>query len=334
MKLIKVLLLSLLLFNLMSCSSYLDKPIAKELTDSELKKSLTELDIDSTLYFFNKEISVVRDSLNKNNELKNKFKSLLYSDWYEWFKLSKNKMFLDSLENYIRPKYNELYEDANNRIDSLADSYYSNNIKLEDYVKVEVGVIDTDYYEYSGGISDVTIGFRLTPLKGTIQQILFQHTYSAKIGGKEYVSRHRSTKPFSRSVLRYWEVGYSERNILGGETTSTLKRDFNSKIEVLKIRYKNENFPNDKLDIPFEVRMRKSYLEDLEKQNNDEIAKDFLNEAMVQSYNKEIAKDLLQIDYKSYNEFKISIEDSIYKSKIPNYDLLMDLFNLNYKLRD
>lgn len=339
MKSIKVLFLSLLLFNLMSCSSYLDKPIVEELTENELKKSLTELDIDSTLYFFNKEISVFRDSLNSNNKLKNKFKSLLYSDWYELVKLNRNKELLDSLEaNYIKPKYNSLYKEVNKKIDSLVDSYYSNKIKLEDYVKVEVGDIDTDYYSYSGGISDVSIGFRLTPLKGGIQQILFKHTYSPKIGGKEYVSRHRSTRPFSRSVLRYWEVGYSERNILGGETVNTLKRDFNSKIEILKIRYKNENFSNDELDIPFEVRMRRKYSEGGDEDEgkvltkNEKIAEDLLNGSMVESYNEEIAENLLEMDYKRYSEFKRPIEDSIYRSKIPKYDLLMEMFNIRFEL--
>lgn len=302
---------------LMSCNGYLDKPITDKLTDGELKSSLK---IDSIIFNYHNEVlSLVRDSINKSTELKNKYQSLTYGDIYDYFEFNNNTQYFDSIKNNIvKPKWDKEYGYVFNKIDSLSDSYFSNPIDLEDYVKVELAKIDTEYYDYVGGIRDVDLGFRLTPKKGTIQQIIFQYTYKPKIGGKEYSHRCRTTKPFSTSVLRWWSVDYSEEKILGGETPYTINRDYDFDIEILKIRYKNENLSNDEMDIPFELRMRKKYMEENDKN-------------MVASYEKDISEKLLKLPYKTLEDYYKPIKDSILLSKIEKLGVIKDLQFLYFK---
>lgn len=303
---------------LISCSGYLDKPITDKLTDKELQSSLEN---DSIIYnIHNNILSVVRDTFNVSIELKNKYKSLTYKDYYDYNKFRNNAQYFDSIKNNIvKPKWNKEYGYVFNKIDSLYDSYYSNPINLEDYVKVELGKVDTEYYDYSGGIRGVDLGFRLTPKKGTIQQIVFKYTYKPKIGGKEYSHRCRTTKPFSRSVTRWWGVDYLEEKILGGETPYTIKRDYDFDIEILKIRYKNENLSNDEMDIPFEVRKRKEYI-------------DKNNKVMVAAYEKNISETLLKLPYKSLDDYFSPIKDSIVVSNIGKLDVIKDFESLFFKM--
>ena len=66
MKPIKFLILIFSVINLMSCGNYLDKPITEELSETELKISLGEINpsmvIDSTLYYFSNKMKLVKDS--------------------------------------------------------------------------------------------------------------------------------------------------------------------------------------------------------------------------------------------------------------------------------
>ncbi len=299
---------------LISCSGYLDKPITDKLTDGQLKSSLEK---DSIIYrLHNKVLSVVRDTFNISIELKNKYKSLTYRDFYNYNKFTNNTQYFDSIKNNIvKPKWDKEYGYVFSKIDSLYDSYFSNPIDLEDYVKVELAKINTEYYDYVGGIKDVDLGFRLTPKKGTVQQIIFQYTYKPKIGGKEYSHRCRTTKPFSRSILRWWSVDYSEEKILGGETPYTINRDYDFDIEILKIRYKNENLSNDFMDIPFELRMRKEYME-----KNDK--------GMVALYEKDISEKLLKLPFKTLDDYYTPIKDSIIVSNVDKLNLIEDFESL------
>jgi len=319
MKTIKILLFTLLINTLISCGNYLDKPITEELSETELKKSLGEINpsmvIDSTLYVLVEEYKLIKDTLNSNIELKNKISKLTYKDLVNWSLRTNNKDFNDSIRKIAKQKHKEEYGSLIKKIDSLSDSYYLNPIKLEDYVKVELAKVDTEYYEYSGGIRNVWLDFRLKPLKGTIQQIIFEYTFKRKIGGKEYSNRCVTSKPFSRSVIRSWKLDYSTEKILGGETPYTIKRDYDFEIQIEKIRYKNENLSNDEMDIPFEIRQRKKYSDE-----NDL--------SMVDYYNEKLAKEIFKTTYEEESDLYRKIKSEILKSETPQYDLISEYIEI------
>tara|TARA_B110000902_G_scaffold211204_1_gene241858 strand:+ start:75 stop:716 length:642 start_codon:yes stop_codon:yes gene_type:complete len=123
MKTVKTLLFTLLVNTLISCGDYLDKPITEELSETELKKSLYELNsevlIDSTIFEFNNEMGLIREILENKVELKNKFKSLTYEDYSNYKKIL-NDSFIDSIEKqFIKPTYQKKYGFIIDKMDSV-----------------------------------------------------------------------------------------------------------------------------------------------------------------------------------------------------------------------
>lgn len=126
MKPIKFLILIFSVINLMSCGNYLDKPITEELSETELKKSLGEINpsmvIDSTLYYFSNKMKLVKDSLNKRVDLKNQLNTISYSDYLNYKKVEK---YTDSIRKYsLKPKHKKEYGYIIDKVDSLYNSYY------------------------------------------------------------------------------------------------------------------------------------------------------------------------------------------------------------------
>lgn len=135
------------------------------------------------------------------------------------------------------------------------EKYLEDN-SLDKYVKIELVRIDKEFYEYIGGIKEVNLGFRLTPLQGPIEQIRFNYGYKPKINGNsKYYERHNciSTSPFSAPTVRIWEVGYSDRDNFSGKTIETFLRDYNLYIEITSIRKDGINISTDDFSVPKEV---------------------------------------------------------------------------------
>ena len=126
MKTIKIIIFTVLVNTLISCGNYLDKPITEELSETELKKSLGEINpsmvIDSTLYYFSNKMKLVKDSLNKRVDLKNQLNTISYSDYLNYKKVEK---YTDSIRKYsLKPKHKKEYGYIIDKVDSLYDSYY------------------------------------------------------------------------------------------------------------------------------------------------------------------------------------------------------------------
>lgn len=332
----QILFLFIILFT--SCENYLDKSITIQLSEKEIQNSLER---DSLIYNYHREFEVYRDTLSSNVELKKKFEPITYRDIVILREVygKEYDSFRDSIkENILKPNWEEEFGYIDTKIDSVLSFYYDNPIDLSKYVKIELSKIDTEYYRSIGGISEVDLGFKLTPLKGTVQQLIFSFTYTPKIGGKTYSHRYRTTEPFNRSVVRYWEVDYSEKKLLGGETPYTIKRDYDVSIEIEKIRYKNENLSKERDDIPFEVEMLKKSMDgDLSLSvglTNDD--RDLISNLMVESYRKSVSEEVLSLPYKSYDDFSRNglepIMDSVMDSKTMNRELMEELFLFLYEM--
>ena len=160
--------------------------------------------------------------------------------------------------------------------------------------------IDKDYYTYSREIRNVNLGFRLTPLKGTIEQLRFGYRIVAKIDEKEenidddylYYSSVldnswcMTTTPFSVPVVRYWETNLTNERLLKTLNRQEFQRDYNIHIEVDMIRKDGNNMSMDDLNIPESVQNHwkyenKEYLEDL---YIDEIVEEILGEEYIPEY--------------------------------------------------
>jgi hypothetical protein len=123
MKTIKIVIFTVLVNTLISCGNYLDKPITEELSETELKKSLYELNsdilIDSTIFKFHNKMGLIREILDNKVGLKNEFKSLTYEDYFNYKKML-NDSFIDSIEKrFIKPTYQKKYGFIIDKMDSV-----------------------------------------------------------------------------------------------------------------------------------------------------------------------------------------------------------------------
>lgn len=309
--------LSLLIFGLaiilVSCNKISDKPVSEKLSTDELSKAIKS---DTSFTSFYENIRIVVDEIDDIK--KAKFNDVTYRRLYKYYKILQDT-------TYWSPLYKQWEKDWENDFGiymTKADSslnywkkYLAEN-SLDTYVKVELAQIDKEYYDYIGELKEVNLGFRLTPLQGTIEQIRFNYGYKAKINGDKYFEKHNciSTSPFSSSIIRYWEVGYSDKDNFAGKSVETFLRDFNLQIEITSIRKDGVNISKDDFNIPEEISDYFTYGE-----NND----------LMQDYYKEkVIKGIINKDYLEKWEYTNKKADGI---KEKEDKLCFDFLNEIYK---
>jgi hypothetical protein len=307
----KRIIIILLTATLYSCNSHLDKSIFEPLTVEELKKSI---DKDSLFEGTYKNILYIKDSVLTSDIEKAKFADLTYNRVHKLIKFSLDTTYFKPIEERIKKEWQEKYGKFHTKVDSISNYWkkYKNENSLEQYVKVELVQIDKEYYSYSYGIKNVNLGFRLTPLKGQIDQLRFGYKIEAKINEKEQESLYESiyssldkswcltTTPFSKPTVRYWEANYTNEKILQNKNIETFFRDYNIYIEIDQIRKDGKNMSNDDLKIPESVKNHWRY-------ENQEYIKDL--------YIKDIVKELLNEEYLPEYEYRFEEINKILKEK-------------------
>lgn len=311
MKKIAFILLSVFVYG---CSSHLDKKIFEPLKIDELKKTI---DKDSTFKETYEMIQHIKDSVLKSDIERSEFADLTYNRVYKLVKFARDTVHFKPIREKLKKEWMEKYGILQQKVDSISNYWkkYRDENSLEQFVKIELVKINKEYYSYIGGIKNVNLGFRLTPLKGQVDQLRFGYRLEAKINEKEDESVYESlyssldkswcltTTPFSSSLVRYWEASYSNEKILESKTIEELFRDYNLYIEVDEIRKEGKNRSNDDLKIPESVKNHWRY-------ENKEYLKDL--------YVKDILKDLLNIEYLPEYEY---IDEGITK-KLKDKDSL------------
>lgn len=320
----KKILLLILAVGLFSCNSHLDKPIFEPLTVNELKESIES---DSLFKGTYKYITFIRDSVLTDDMEKVKYADLTYDQIFDYVKFSADTTYFKPINERLEKEWNEKYGIHEVKVDSISNYWkkYKEDNSLEQYVKVELAKIDKEYYSYSGGIRDINLGFRLTPLKGKIEQIRFGYRIEAKINEKEDENAYSSiysaldkswcltTSPFSKPVVRYWEVNYTNEKILKAKTLETFNRDYNIYVEVDEIRKDGKNMSNDDLNIPKSVTRYWEY-------ENREYLQDL--------YVDDVLEEVLGVEYLGKYEYRNQEVDKILKEKDP---LVFEFFTSPYE---
>lgn len=296
---------------LSSCNSHLDKSIFEPLTVEELKKSI---DKDSLFEITYKSIVFTRDSVLKSDIEKAKFADLSYKRIHKLIKFARDTVYFNPIEVRLKNEWQEKHGVFHTKVDSISNYWkkYRDENSLEQYVKIELIKIIKDYYSYSYGIKNVNLGFRLTPLKGEVDQLRFGYKLEAKINEKDEESLYESiyssldkswcltTTPFSKPIVRYWEASYKNEKMLESKTIETLLRDYNVHIEIDLIRKDGKNMSNDDLKIPESIKNHWKY-------ENSEYLKEL--------YIKDVLKDLLGLDYIEEYEYRFTEINKILKEK-------------------
>jgi len=311
----KIIYLLFALFGLISCNSPLDKSIFEPLSVEDLKKSIESDSLFKGTYEY---IVYIRDTVLKSDMEKVKFADLTYDQVHEFALFSSDTTYFKPIIERIEKEWTEKYDIYGEQVDSVSNYWkkYKEENSIEQYVKIELVEIDKEYYSYGNDVRNVNLGFRLTPLKGRIEQVRFGYSIEAKINEKEnddiYSSLYssldknwcRSTSPFSRPVVRYWEADYTNEKILKYKTLKTFLRDYNIHIEVDKIRKDGKNMSKDDLNIPKAIEHHWEY------ENKEE-------EYLRDLYFDDVVKEILNKDYMKEYEYRRQEIDKILKEKYP-----------------
>src|ERR1035437_6581231 len=247
------LIIYLIVLALSSCNNISDKSVSEKLSTDELSKAI------KTDTSFSKFYENIRKEVDDMSDIKKaKFNDVTYRKLFKYFKFLTDTIYWKPLSENWDKEWENKFGIYLSKADSTLNYWrkYLKDNSLNKYVNIELAQIDKEYYEYIGGIKEVNLGFRLTPLQGTIEQIRFTYGYKPKINGdSKYFEKHSciSTSPFSSPTVRFWEVGYSDRDNFSGKNVETFLRDYNLYIEITSIRKDGVNLSTDDFAVPKKV---------------------------------------------------------------------------------
>ena len=199
---------------LASCNGGLNHSILEPLDVKDLKK---QMKADSTFTSFYKDVQDLRTWIMKSDVRQAKYGEITYKRLKKFDEKTTDTTFTKKLFKSEKEVYDLLYPDYSQQIDSIMRYWgaYREKYSLDSLVKIEFKELWKEYYSYSGDVKDVNIGFEVTPLKGTIQQLIFRYCIKSKISNDGKLSAwdsHRclASSPISRTKTLYWEADNSD----------------------------------------------------------------------------------------------------------------------------
>ena len=323
----KLSLIVIALISFTACNP-LDKSIAEELTVEEIKSASEKDSLFERTY---KMIDVFK-KLNEDDKLAiAKYSDLTYQQFLDYQNFLNDNEFWDVQEAEFEKEWSK--DNLRFKIKGVniikdwkkkKEAYEKENDPSQ-YLKIELVGISTEYYEYSGGVEDAYFRFRLTPLKGKIQQATWRINPTAKIDGDvdlTSVSRildgqgYIYSRPFSGPVTGRYEASYSHRDLAAGKSSKTFLRDYNMNLTIRKVRVNGKNYELGSYDeMPQDVEF---YLDELEENGENGIMTEYYLEKVIKAY-----VDENYIDKQSF------ISDKSKKIRQEKYPLLSQ-FHDNY----
>lgn len=285
-----------------SCSKIPDKSIFTELTTEELADAIKSDTSFGSFYELTESYANTMSDVNKA-----KFNDVTYRRLFKYVTFINDSTYWKPLREEWEKDWNAKYGIYEQKFDSTMSYWekYKEDNSLSKYVKIELDKINTVYYTYLNEVSDVQLGFKLTPINDTIDQIVFAYGYHSKIEGEsaKYDKKNcRLTTPFSTPVVKYWDVSYSERKIFAGyKDAASFLRDYNLHIEITDIRKNGVNISVNDLAIPEIVKTCMDY----------KIEYGYIFE----STREDLIKELINKNYISKWDFYSKEADAILKDK-------------------
>jgi len=281
------------------CNNPLKKSIFEPLTVEELKKVIEK---DTSFREIYKGIRLVRDSIEHDELEKVNWIDLTYQRLQDYYDFANDTSYFNPLKEQFKREWELKYGGYHLKVDSISNYWkkYKKENSLERFVKIELFKLRKDRYSYSNDIKDIYLGFRLTPLKGRVQQLVFNYKLQPKIDegkvesristllnqSRLNQSRYFTSTPFSYPIVRYWEVDYTNEKLLSSKTLATLKRDYNIFIEIEELRKDDTNFSVDDLEIPQNIKFHWEH-------ENNEI------EILRNLYADDIIREFVDKDYRN-----------------------------------
>lgn len=298
---------------LASCSSGLNKSILEPLTVDELKANMKK---DTAFTDFYSDIQKIREYAMESDVRQAKYADITYKRVYKYEKKLADTSFINKLRNEQQELYDLQYPSYKNEVDSILTYWksYKNQYSLDSLVTIKYDELWKEYYSYSHDVKSVNIGFKVTPLKGTIQQLIFRYCIKSKIsndGSMSLLDSHRclASSPIYSAKTLYWEADYSDEKYLKNMSSSQVARDYDFNIEIVEVRMNGENMSEKLEAIPRSVSraLRWDTDEFMYDYYADDIIKDLINPnhiAFYDFYMKALTEEQKKIDPEVYELFK------------------------------
>ena len=304
-----------LLITLTSCNP-LGKSISEELTVEEIKSAV---DNDSLFDVAYKMIEMFKE-VNENDKLVlAKHSELTYQQFLDYQRFLNNKEFWDKKKMELENEWTNTHETSFNKgleyiqdWQKKRDAYEIENDPSK-HVKIELSGVETEYYTYSGGVQDVYFYFRLTPLKGRVEQAIWSINPTAKINGEPDKTttswilnqqRYIYSRPFSKRTGGRYEADYSHRDLAAGKNSKSFLRDYNLNLEIRKVRVNGKNYEPNAFELP---KLVKSYLDEVVNPES----------SMTDYYLEKIIQENIEAEYISKSKFVTSKSDEIKQEMYP-----------------
>ncbi len=299
---------------LSSCSHGMNKSILEPMSVDELKANIK----DTTFTDFYDLAQQLRKWIISSDVRQAKYGDISYKRLNKYVTHIRDTSFFGKKERIWEEDYAKLYPDYSQQVDSIMNYWrtYRESYNMDSLVTIEFSDLWKEYYSYSSDVRKVNIGFRITPLKGTIDQLVFRYEMKAKVNNDGSISLfngHRciASSPISKPRTLYWEADYSDEKILKSYSATEVKRDYDFNIELVNVRINGENY-EDKLNaIPEPVKMALKYCTKEYNWYEDDIIRMFLNS-----------------DYKDFAEYcQPLVEEEMKKYDKGVYDLLKAFYD-------
>ena len=259
----KIYFLSIVLLLLASCNNGMNKSILEPLTVDELKSNIKK---EESFTDFYSGIQEIREFIMKSDVTQAKYADITYKRVHKYMNKISDTTFIKAFETEQKALHEKRYPDYSYEVDSIL-TYWK------------------EYYSFSGDVKNVNIGFKVTPLRGTIEQLIFRYCIKSKIsndGSMSLLNSHRclASSPISNSRTLHWEADYSDEKYLKHMTSSQVRRDYDFNIELEEVRVNGENMSEKIEEIPSSVSKALRWT-DMKEYYTDDIVREFIDSSYV-----------------------------------------------------
>lgn len=265
---------------LASCSHGMNKRIIEPLSVSDLRANMK----DTTFTDFYSDVQEISQWIFASDVRQAKYGDITYKRFKKYIKHAQDTVYFGKRKKVWKEDYNKLYPDYSRQVDSIMNHWraYKENYNMDSYVTIEFDELWKEYYSYSGGIKNVNIGFKITPLRGKIDQLIFRYEMKTKVSNDGSISiwnAHRcvASSPISSPRTLYWEADYADEKRLQVLSSADVKRDYDFNIKLVNVRVNGENFEDKLNEIPAPVRKALEYCTDGDNWYEDDIIRLLIN---------------------------------------------------------
>ncbi len=285
----------------------MDKSVIEPMKIENLK---TIIEKDTLFEYTYKAIQKIREDVLTDDVAKAKWSDITYERVHKIMKLYSDSLTQSKYTKDIRKKWKGKYDIYNIKVDSITD-YWENYLKdnsLNNYVNVELFDVQTSED------GKVKIGFKISPLKDRIEDLIFEYIFIDKeeieeISKWEELSILNDNtnkvylfKKIPKSKI-HWETYIKNENILKNKILEEILDKYIFKLQISSLKQNGKRISDYDINIPYEV---ESYLEAKKK-------KSFMQDY----YKSQIITKFLNNDYLRYEEYISPFIDSIAKSSDP-----------------